>query len=218
MMLDRSAGLGPAEAELLAGDLARRHRGFTVVQWFDQRTLTALCHEATAAYDTADIQQTHVDDEADGRGGVPARSIWSAAGGPVQDAVYHDPELSRRLSALCEIRIVPSGGRGSYSYYLGGAFLALHRDIATCDLSMITVLSDTSMPSSNESTLVVYPDRNHEGLRAIRADLSTGAEPVRAGVGQTVLILGGIVAHQVLPTVAPSQRVVSVLCFEAVGH
>ncbi len=207
----------PSGPALLAGPLATRHRGFAVVEWFDQATLAALCGEATAVYGEADYQETLVDDHADGRGGMPARSIWTAGGGPVQQAVYHDPELHRRLRVLCGVAMAPSGGRGSYSFYMGGAFLALHRDIVTCDLSMITVLSDTSDPADRGSTLVAYPDRNHEPLSSIRADQDRGAEPVHAGVGQTVLILGGIVAHQVLPTLASTQRVVSVLCFEALG-
>lgn len=209
--------LHDTDHRLMRGDLARRYRGVVVIDWFSHHTLQALAEEATQAYTSANCQDTERDDLADHRGGTPARRVWSAGGGPVQDAIYHDPELHCRLSALCGATMVPTGARGSFSYYFSGAFLALHRDIPTCDLSLITMLSDTTPPRIGAGCLSVYRDRNHEVLSSIRATPRWGAERVEIDIGYTALILGGLIAHEVLPVAAGHQRVISVLCFQALS-
>ena len=174
--------------------------------------LEALADEATRHYNGAEHQATDNDDHAEGRGGHPARSLWSAAAGPAQDRLYHSPDLARQLSMLTGCRVAASGGRGTYSYYLGGDYLSLHRDVLTCDISMITVLSDTAEHDTESGALRVYPSRNHEPLSSIRRS-GHGGQQVKVRPGQTALLLGGIVAHEVLPVAPGTQRVISVMCF-----
>jgi hypothetical protein len=150
-----------------------------------------------------------------GRGGSPARKFLSTQGGAVQDAFYQSQALTTRLETLCQTRIKPTGARGTYSYYArNGDFLALHRDILQCDLTLITCLFDHTKGAINNlgGVLRLYPSYNLQTLSSINPHSSSN--DLRLGVGQSVALLGGIVPHEVLPTSAGQIRIVSVLCFE----
>lgn len=181
--------------------------------------LAGICAEAHLNYATADRQVCDVlsGDDWDWRGGVPPRQLSSAGGGPAQDAYYHSLELRSFLSELCGGPIRPSGGRGSYSYYVEpGDHLGLHLDILTCDLTVITVLTD-SCPDDGGSLAVL---RNAVGvpLSVLRRSHGLHEEVVKAPAGSMVVILGGIVPHRVLPITSIGQRVISALCFEAAAQ
>lgn len=61
--------------------------------------------------------------------------------------------------------------------------------------------------------LRLYPGRNAERITAIRASPDDGVLPLHLRPGQTLVLLGGWVAHSVA-SVAPGQaRVVSALCY-----
>ena len=132
---------------LLQGPLFRSG-GVAVVDGIaDERTIAALCAEAQANYAMADRQVCDVvtSDNCDGRGGVPPRQLSTAPGGLTQDELYRSPYLHAFLSQLCGGPIRPSGSRGSYSYYVAPAdYLGLHLDIVTCDVTVISVLADSS--------------------------------------------------------------------------
>ena len=123
-------------------------------------TCAALAHEAHAAYPDSSRQVLADDDGADGRGGMPARALHTAGAGAVQDALYASSGLQAFLSAQCGHPIVPSGNRGSYSYYVEpGDHLGLHLDVDTCDVTLITVLHDDTDPADPGGGLAVYPAR-----------------------------------------------------------
>jgi hypothetical protein len=150
-----------------------------------------------------------------GRGGSPARKFLSAQGGTVQDAFYQSLALSTKLETLCQSRIKPTGARGTYSYYAReGDFLALHRDILQCDLTLITCLFDHSKGAINNlgGVLRLYPNHNLQPLSSINPH--SPSHDLRLKVGQSLALLGGIVPHEVLPTGPGQIRIVSVLCFE----
>jgi hypothetical protein len=194
-----------------------RQGGFAIYQGLpDAMTITRLYNEAAERYPHANIQEKSDDDFVEGRGGAPRRSLLMAEAGAVQDAWYNSAWLSNFLSTACGIPIVPSGNRGSYSYYARpGDFLDLHRDIETCDVAVITVLSDNSDPSDQAGALVLYPNRFHEPLSTIRERPYDGAYVVKLSRGQTIILFGGIVAHRLLPVREGQARVISVLCFRA---
>jgi hypothetical protein len=202
---------------VLRSPLVAVHRGFVVTDAIpDVATLDAMRQEAWAAYATADRQECDTSDEEDGRGGMPRRRLFSAGAGPAQDAFYHDPALSEQLSGVCGMRVRPSGSRGSYSYYASeGDFLDLHRDVETCDVTLITVLHDTTDTTSGSGALVLYPDRLDEPLSEIRATPDDGAAPLKLMPGQSIILLGGVVPHYVAPVEAGQARVISALCFLA---
>jgi hypothetical protein len=181
----------------------------------DSRTLAGLCAEAQANYPRADRQVCDVvtSDNCDGRGGVPARQLSTAGGGPVQDGLYLSPDLRSFLSELCGGPVRPSGSRGSYSYYVApGDHLGLHLDIVTCDVTMISVLADSS--PDNGGALAVRRGNVGVPLSVLRRSPYLDEETVKAPAGATVVILGGLVPHRVLP-ITTGQRVISALCFEA---
>ena len=156
------------------------------------------------------------DDGADGRGGTPARALHTAGAGEVQDALYASPWLQAFLTAQCGHPIVPSGNRGSYSYYVEpGDHLGLHLDVDTCDVTLITVLQDDTDPGDPGGGLAAYPARLGSALRDVRAAPDDGIALVKAQPGQSIVILGGLVPHRVLPLGARGQRVISALCFRA---
>lgn len=194
-----------------------RQGGFAVFEGVpDAPTFGELYAEAAERYHGANEQQSWDDDDEDGRGGKPMRSLLTAEAGPAQDAMYRSQALSDFLSSVCGLPIVPSGNRGSYSYYARtGDFLDLHRDVETCDLAMITALHDNSDPADLGGALVLYPDRVREPLSAIRASPYDGASAVKLAVGQTIVLYGGVVPHRVLPVVEGQVRIISVLCFQA---
>lgn len=202
---------------VLRSTLVTAHHGFAVTDTIpDPATLDALRLEAWAAYESADRQECETDDGEEGRGGMPRRRLYSAGAGPTQDAFYHDPVLAQQLSALCGMTITPSGSRGSYSYYAAnGDFLDLHRDVDTCDVTLITVLHDTTDAGSASGALVLYPDRLGEPLSEIRTCPDDGAVVLKLVPGQSIILLGGVVPHYVAPVVTGQARVISALCFLA---
>jgi hypothetical protein len=197
--------------------LLAEHGGYFVIDRLpDRTTFEALRAEAWAAYATADRQDCESDDGEELRGGAPARRLYSAGAGPVQDAFYHDLAVRQALGDLCGVTVTPSGSRGSYSYYnTPGDYLALHRDIETCDVTFITCLHDDGDPRSVSGVLLVYPDRLEAPLSELRAQPAVGAVPVKLRAGQSVVLLGGIVPHQVLPAAPGQTRVISALCYVA---
>lgn len=203
--------------ELLACDLARHGGGFAVFEGMPGSVGTAdLLDEALRAYSSASYQESREEEAEELRGGKPRRSLSSAEAGPLQDSLYHSPDVLGFLSELVGLPVLPSGSRGSYSFYArAGDFLELHRDIETCDVSLITVLHDNTPSDSSSGALVLYPGRTAEPLSAIRRRPTEGADVVKLVGGQTIVLLGGLVPHCVLP-VAPSQeRIISVLCYQA---
>lgn len=148
------------------------------------------------------------------RGGIPARRFLNAMGGPVQDAFYRAPWVLNFLRQLTAPSLVPTGVRGTYSYYVRtGDFLAVHRDIQTCDLAVITCLQDGAVVEGDGGNLCLYPDRFLEPLSAVRSTPEEGALRLRLDAGQTIALCGGIIPHALLPVAEGQKRIVSVLCY-----
>ena len=205
-----------AAANLLAGPLAQAG-GVTLVDGLPNPAwCEALWVEARDAYADAARQELDHGDDADGRGGTPQRALWTAGGGPIQDELYAATWLSEYLSGQCGMAIRPTGNRGSYSYYMQpGDFLGLHLDIDSCDVTLITVLHDATDPHDPAGALAVYPQRIGWPLRTVRAEAYNGMMHVKARPGQSVVLLGGMVPHFVVPMSAGCTRVISALCFRA---
>lgn len=201
---------------LVRGPLGRAGGVAVFADLPDQATIAALAAEAANAYAAGTRQDNPDADGADGRGGVPPRALASGPGGSVQDAFYASSALQHFLRELCGVAMLPSGNRGSYSYYVQpGDFLDLHLDIPTCDLTLITVLDDKSAPDDRNGALEAFPADVGVPLSAVRERGCSGGCVVKAPPGHTIAILGGLVPHRVLPLAAGSQRVISALCFQA---
>src|SRR3954452_11422484 len=187
----------PVPDSILRSPLLRNCGGYAVFAGLpDLWTAQRLLDEAVAVYPGATAQESLEPDTAEGRGGKPQRRLLSSGAGPVQDAMYRAGWLAQILSEQCGLPIVPSGDRGSYSYYVRpGDFLDLHRDIETCDVALITALQDNSSPGDQGGALVLYPDRAQEPLSAIRSRPGDGARVIKLLPGQTIIMFGGVVPH-----------------------
>jgi hypothetical protein len=214
----RPAPDGAPEPTWLRDGPLLRAGGVTVLDGLaDRRTFAMLCAEAQAIYPTCDRQVCDVEAGDDGRRAMPARSLCSAGGGPAQDAFYASSHLHHALRQLCGGPLRPTGSRGSYSYYVQpGDFLGLHVDILACDVTLITVLTDTS--PADGAALAVHRRNVGQPLSVLRDAGGKDEELVKAAAGQHIVILGGLVPHRVLPLRAGGQRVISALCFEALPH
>jgi len=180
------------------------------------RTSAMLAREALRCASGATRQTGWSQPVDDGRHDVAGRALGSGAGGPVQDALYTSPDLRHRLQDLCASDIRPSGGRGSYSYYTrAGDHLDTHVDIVTCDVTVITVVQDSTPHNDPGGSLEVYSSCFGAPLSSAR---QPGARPttIKAPQSSSVVILGGLVPHGIVPLGEHGTRVISALCFEAV--
>jgi hypothetical protein len=193
--------------------------GFAVFEGLpDAPTLSALRAEAREVSHGAVRSEILESDGTEWRGGHPARRFHNAAGGSVQNAFYNESGLCETLHGLVGLRVRPTGGQGTFTYYSSaGDHLALHRDVDACDLTMITCLEDSGDPNGAGGLLVAYPERALEPLSAIRQAPDQGAFGIRLHPGQTMILLGGIVPHLVLPVLPGQHRIVSLLCFEVLA-
>jgi hypothetical protein len=200
--------------------LARSGGVFVTENLLDSQLRARLCREA------CDLLASAIATEVEGpcveeiRGGNPPRRFLSAAGGPVQDALYGSGWLSQILTGLCGIAVAPSGGRGTYTYYArAGDHLGLHRDVHGCDVALVSVLHDEGASDDGSGALRLYPARSIEPLSAIRREPQRGMATLRLRPGHTLIMLGGLVPHLVVPVQGGQMRTVSILCyrFAAVG-
>lgn len=204
-------------ARLMTGPLAQSGGVITVDGLPDRWTTEAMLREAFDSYPQSTLQEVPVGDGATGRGGTPERRLRTCGGGPVQDRLYAERWLADYLGGLCGTAVEPTGGRGSYSYYVEpGDYLGLHLDIDTCDVTLITVLRDLSSARSHSGALLVHSAFFGSSLAAVRADPARGVSIAQAGTGQSIVLLGGLLPHETVPLGEDGERIISALCFRAV--
>lgn len=202
------------------GSSLMRAGGFRVFEGMhDRATFQALLADALNKMSVATATDNAQDDGEEVRGGRPARRFLTAPAGSTQAAAYAAPDLLTFLSGLAGTRLEPTGDAGTYSYYVRpGDFLALHRDIETCDLAVITCLRDTLDSRRTDGALCLYPERSHEPMSRIRATPARGVVAIRLGPGQTLAMLGGVVPHALLPVAPGQERIVSIVCYRIEGR
>lgn len=216
----------PSRAAQLAGSPLVRAGGWRVERLLTGRALAALAAESRSCHGGATesvVAEPHDDDP---RRGHPDRRLESAPGGPVLRALYSSPVLHGLLARLTGAAWEPSGLQATYSYYRApGHYLGLHRDVDVCDLAVIACVADDGPgaqvglddddPAGGGATsgvLHVYPGRAGDALAAIRAD-RRGGSAVPVVPGEAVVLLGGVVPHEVSPVAPRRCRVVAPLCF-----
>ncbi len=139
---------------------------------------------------------------------------------PAPPAGRRRPRSSRRpisppISPRSAASSVKLAGVGSFSYYEPGDFLALHRDIVACDITLLTCLRDTATGTSDRRGLRIYPAYARVPLTQLRSENAPAHIDVHLDRGQTAVLLGGIVPHEVLPMAEHQHRTVSVVCMTA---
>jgi hypothetical protein len=177
--------------------------------------IDALKADAEALRGNGERSIVPVSDATEGRGGSPARAFRSSAGGALHWTLHGSPQLAQALGQICGVTVAPTGG-GTYSFYeQEGDFLDLHRDIVNCDIALITCLSQhhSDQPVGG---LLVYPGRYLQPLSQIRAAGMAAGVPVRLVPGETAILVGGLVPHQVTPIAAGQERVVAINCYRLI--
>ena len=194
-----------------------RKGGFEVFEGFlDQEGYDLMLAEAVQLSRDAQVSDVASSDEEEVRGGAPARHFSSVPGGPVQEAFYQSPAMLKLLRELCNVMLTPLGGRGTYSFYAQpGDYLAIHRDIESCDVAVITCLYNAPQLDGCGGALCLYPARLFEPLSVVRSTPDDGAVLISLEPGQTIIMFGGIIPHTLLPVSAGQTRIVSVLCYRA---
>jgi hypothetical protein len=192
-----------------------RDGGFAVYEGIaDVNIRKLLLGEALTSARQATDGFVPASDREEVRGGRPARRFLNAPGGPVQEAFCKETWLLGFLRDITSPTLMPTGPLGTYSYYARpGDYLAIHRDIVSCDVAVITCLSDASEAHATGGMLCLYPDRLFEPLSAVRATPESGAQKLRLKPGQTIVMYGGIIPHALLPVSRGQARIVSVLCY-----
>jgi hypothetical protein len=149
------------------------------------------------------------------RGGSPDRWLETAVGGEPLQALYHSRALLELLQRVTGLAWAPTGGAGTYSYYRrAGHHLGVHRDVDECDLAVITCVHDSARRRDGPAgALCLYPGRTRETIPVLRARADDGAVLVWLQPGESILLLGGIVPHRVLPVGERRVRIVAPLCF-----
>lgn len=194
-----------------------RRGGFDVFSGIaDEFVRDALLAEAVEQQKTSVECSVSETDTEEHRGGAPCRRFLTGEGGEVQRAFYHSDWLINFLRSVTTAFLHPTGAYGTFSYYSRtGDFLDIHRDILTCDVAVITCLANNFETGRNGGKLRLYPSRTQEFLSEIRAEPEKGASEIQLEAGQTLVMYGGIVPHELLPVAENQSRIVSVLCYEA---
>jgi hypothetical protein len=203
--------------EVIRDSYLMKRGGFEVFEGLiDEPLRRDMLAEAVALLPHATRCEVLIADNQEVRGGRPRRAFSNGQGGPLQQAFNHSPAVLDFLRTLTSPGLTFTGEVGTYSYYINaGDYLDIHRDIVTCDVAVITCLHDRVLAGGDGGCLCLYPHRVSEPLSWIRATPRAGAIKVRVGVGQTIVLYGGIVPHALMPVAEGQARIVSVLCYRA---
>lgn len=198
--------------EVLTSQIFAAGGYFVVSGLFDEATLQGLRAEAERSRPDSVRQSVTDSDGTEGRGGSPARAYRSGQGRDLHWGLHGSPEMAAALARLCGATVSATGS-GTYAYYEEpGDFLALHRDILQCDIAVITCL--TPRPRSDATgELMVYPGFIREPLSTVRAAGRQCGTVVALERGHTVVLLGGLVPHEVTPTCSGQGRIVAINCY-----
>jgi hypothetical protein len=187
--------------------------GYLVVRgFFDEVTLQELRAEADQVRLDAQRMLVADSDGTEGRGGFPARAYLSGPGRELHWELHGCQQMAETLATVCGLGVSASGS-GTYSFYeQTGDFLAIHRDVEQCDMAVITSLTGCRMDCP-AGELVVYPDFTREPLSAVRAAGRGAGVSVPLDRGHSMILLGGILPHEVAPTSPGQERIVAINCY-----
>ena len=210
----------PVHQALLGSPLVADHGGFGVYEdLVPPEIARALTAEALGAYWAGSEQVVRVGNDGIGRGAHPARKLVHSGGGPVQKQIYRSEAILAFLERICGMPVRPTGDRGSFNYYTRAQdFMGRHLDIIDCDLVILTVLQDLSTPAETAGAYRLFTGHIGVSLRDIGSQCVNTAPVVKVKSGQSLVLFGGLVPHEVLPVRANQARVVSAFCYRARPH
>lgn len=175
-----------------------------------ESTLRALLEDAAGRESTARHSAFSGPNAEEWRGGSPARAMAGCGAGDAQFNLFASAEFAEVMSETCGVRLRCSGG-GSYAWYTRpGDHLALHRDIVSCDVAVITCLHRSGPSGGADGSLCVYPSEMWKPMGQV---LPEGRIAVPMEAGDTAVLAGGLVPHEVTKTAPGQRRIVSIGCF-----
>jgi len=187
-------------------------------QLFSKESLWAMFDEACRLFANSSEELRENSDIEEWRGGLPPRKLLTTGGGPVQDRLYRAHTLQVLLSQLIGVPVQASRDRAGYSYYCRpGDYLGLHRDVETCDISVIVVLSDNTDSQQEGGELILYPKKIQDPLSVIRQNPKIDAVPIKLAAGETCILAGGMVPHLVRPVGKGQYRITAPMCFKVMA-
>jgi hypothetical protein len=211
-----SDAVWPALPAAVTESTIYRSGGILIMDFPGPETLTALRSEALQVRERGWRNEWSGPDVTVERGGNPSRAFRGAHAGEVQWNLFSAATTVSEIASACGLAATPTGG-GTYSYYeQPGDFLALHRDIESCDLTLITCLWDTA-PADKIGALLVYREHINQPLEAARRAGWTSAAAITLLPGQSAVLLGGVVPHEVSPMAEGQNRIVAVMCYRVGG-
>jgi hypothetical protein len=187
--------------------------GYLVLpKWISEFTLEGLLTEANASRPTAVRYSVANSEGIEGRGGNPARAFRSGPGRELHWRLHASSQIAEALGSLCNVAVAPTGV-GVYTYYEhAGDFLAVHCDAVNCDVAVITSLAASELDRA-AGELVVYPMYIGEPLSKVRVAGRQSGISVPLQRGDTAVLLGGILPHEVTPVSIGQERIVSINCY-----
>ena len=201
-------------ADLSASPLVQQGGWCLLEAWPAPGERDQLLEEARALRGEAERTESTAPDPEPHRGGDPPRGFASVPAGERQEALYQDPALAERLGREVGRPVQPSAERGTYSFYeQRGDHLGIHRDIADCDVTLVTCLQDHADPGFETGAVAVWPARLDAPLSEVRLAADREAVRLRLGVGETLLLCGAVLPHAVLPVAEDQDLILSILCF-----
>ncbi len=183
---------------------------------FDEETLQGLQEEAERVRVDAERMLVAESDGAEGRGGYPARAHRSGAGLDLHWGLHGCQQMAETLARVSGLEVCATGS-GVYSYYeQTGDFIGLHRDVLQCDIAVITALTRCA-EDCPAGELVIYPGLIREPLSVVRAAGRSAGISLPLDRGHTVILLGGLVPHEVAPTSPGQDRIVAINCYRTLA-
>jgi hypothetical protein len=163
----------------------------------EQDRLGALCSAGNLTYDQDVQMQAKV-------------KRLTATGGDNQYHFYQSEALHQLIGSLVGCEVAPCGSHGFFAYYIrDGDMLGVHRDIT--DVVLITALLEPKDPE--DSCLVIYPARPFDRCHEVNENIHQNKVSIKLRAGESVLLLGSVVPHAVLPVKPDSMRVISSLTY-----
>ena len=201
-----------ADLSVLASSPLVRSGGVVVSRLVSAGFVDDLRMEAYAQHPAAREALLRLGQSRDGERGAPDRWLEIATGGVALHAFIHSQTVLDYLHRLTALDWTPLGDQGAYSYYRRpGHYLGLHRDIVNCDLTVITCIARRGQGTGG--VLLTYPARCRESIEGLRRSPYRGARGVMLQVGESAILLGGTVPHQLTPLDGTQIRVVAPICY-----
>jgi hypothetical protein len=202
-------------AEALRSSPLAAAQGLLKFPILESEALHLLWRDAAESFKHATVSRVTALAHDAGRG-MPDHWLASAPCGRALNDFYASDDLLTILTDATRTHWEPAGPTASWSYFCEpGHYLGLHRDVTRCNLAVVICVAHQGGVGGGvggAGQLRAWPDRTDAPLSAIRDDPG-GAVELHVRPGEGVILLGGLIAHEVTPVRETQLRVVAPLCY-----